>query len=207
MAEEETKTPVENTAENTTETSAPETEAEVLEPEAAEDPTDALKAEVADLKDKLLRAMAEVENVRRRAKRDKKDATQFAITRFAREMLGVADNFSRALLACPEEAREAADPKIKGILEGVEATERQLLNTMEQFGVKVIDTTDGKFDPNLHQAIAEVPDAEKPKGAIVSVVQSGFKIGERLLRPAMVTVSSGPAPEAKPAEADADKKA
>lgn len=213
MAEEEKHTAAENPPENQTETATPDTEAtaaadaEILEPEAEEDPTEALKAEIADLKDKLLRAMAEVENIRRRAERDKQDASQFAITRFARDMLGVADNFSRAMLACPQDAREAADPKIKGILEGVEATERQLLSTLENFGVKVIDTTDGKFDPNLHQAIAEVPDAEKPKGAIVSVVQTGFKIGERLLRPAMVTVSSGPAPQAAPAEAAAEKKA
>lgn len=159
------------------------------------DETGALKVEIADLKDKLLRAMAETENVRRRAEREKQDASQFAISRFARDMLAIADNFSRALSVCSS-LPEDLDPKAKSVIDGVAATERQLLSTLENFGVKAIDTTDGKFDPHLHQAIAEVPGSGKPKGSIVNVVQSGFMIGERLLRPAMVTVAAGDPPPA-----------
>jgi molecular chaperone GrpE len=140
--------------------------------------------------------LAEAENTRRRAEREKQDASQYAITRFARDMLSIADNFSRALAACPPELREAADPQVKAVVDGVEVTERQLLATLENYGVKVIDTSDGKFDPHWHQAIAEVPGDGKPPGTIVNVVQTGFRIGDRLLRPAMVTVArkeSGPA--------------
>lgn len=160
---------------------------------AADNPLETLQAEVADLRDRLLRAMAETENTRRRAERDRQDASQFAIAHFARDMLGIADNFSRALAACPPELREAAEPQVKAVVDGVEATERQLLAVLERHGVKPIDTADGKFDPHLHQAIAEVPGSGKTKGSIVSVVQPGFMIGERLLRPAMVTVASGDA--------------
>jgi molecular chaperone GrpE len=149
---------------------------------------EALKAEVESLKDQRLRALAEAENVRRRADKEKAEASQYAVTKFARDMLGIADNFSRALAACPPAAREAADPQIKAVLDGVEATDRQLIATLERYGVKQVDTS-GKFDPNLHQAIAEVPGNGKPPGAIVDVVQAGFMIGDRLLRPAMVTVA------------------
>ncbi len=149
----------------------------------------ALNAENAELKDQRLRALAELENTRRRAEREKQDASQFAVTRFARDMLTVADNFSRALAACPPEKREAADPQVKGVIEGVEVTERQLLAAMEQHGVKIIDTTDAKFDPNLHQAVAEVPGEGKAPGTIVHVIQTGYTLNGRLLRPAMVTVA------------------
>ncbi|HTT96444.1 MAG TPA: nucleotide exchange factor GrpE [Rhizomicrobium sp.] len=160
-----------------------------LDPQTETNELDAARAEAADLRDRLLRALAETENTRRRAEREKQDASQYAVTKFARDMLQIADNFARALAAAPAELRAAADPQIKAVLEGVEATERQLLQTMERHGVAVIDTSDGKFDPNLHQAIAEVPGGEKPAGSIVDVVQSGYKIGDRLLRPAMVTVA------------------
>lgn len=149
-----------------------------------------LQNENAELRDRLLRALAEVENTRRRAERDRQDASQYAVANFARDMLAIADNFSRALAACPQDLRDGADPKVKGVLEGVEATERQLLATFERYGIKPIDTADGKFDPHCHQAIAEVPGSGKPKGTIVNVVQTGFMIGERLLRPAMVTVAA-----------------
>lgn len=149
----------------------------------------ALSAENTELKDARLRALAEAENTRRIAAREKQDASAYAIARFARDVLGVADNFSRALMACPPDKREAADPQVKAVIDGVEATERQLLTTLESHGVKVIDTSDGKFDPNKHQAVAEVPGEGKPAGSIVHVIQTGFMIGERLLRPAMVTVA------------------
>jgi len=168
------------------------------EPQQDEAPTDeleqmhalvqALNAENAELKDQRLRALADLENTRRRAEREKQDASQYAVTRFARDMVGIADNFSRAIAACPADKREAADPQVKAVIEGVEAIERQLLSTLESHGVKAVDT-EGKFDPNLHQEIAQVPGEGKPEGAIVHVVQTGYTIAGRLLRPAMVTVA------------------
>jgi molecular chaperone GrpE len=155
---------------------------------------EALRAEVESLKDQRLRALAEAENVRRRAEREKTEASQYAVTKFARDMVGIADNFARALAAVPAEIRNAADPQVVAVLDGVEATDRQLIQTLERYGVKAVDTSDGKFDPNLHQAIAEVPGNGKPPGSIVAVVQSGFMIGERLLRPAMVTVAKKDVP-------------
>lgn len=169
-----------------------ETEQEMPEARIAEtapDPVAVLKAEIEALRDQRLRALAESENVRRRAEREKKESEIYGITKFARDMLSIADNFSRALAACPPELREAADPQVKAVLDGVEATDRQLLATLERHGVKPVSTADGKFDPNLHQAIAEVPGNGKPAGSIVDVVQSGYMIGDRLLRPAMVTVA------------------
>jgi molecular chaperone GrpE len=160
----------------------PETEIPVNE-------ADALRAELADTRDRMLRALAEAENTRRRAEREKQDASQYAVTKFARDMLQIADNFTRALAALPADRREAADPAVKAVLDGVEATERQLLANLERHGVKPVDTSDGRFDPNFHQAIAEVPGNGKPGGSIVDVVQSGYMIGDRLLRPAMVTVA------------------
>ena len=161
---------------------------------------DALRAENAELKDKALRAMADAENTRRIAAREKQDATQYAVTKFARDVLAVADNFERALALLSPEALADVEPKVKSVIEGVEATERQLLQTLERHGVKAIDTDGAKFDPNLHQAIAEVPGNGKPAGTIVDVMQTGYVIGDRLLRPAMVTVAKkdAGAPEGTP---------
>jgi molecular chaperone GrpE len=150
---------------------------------------DALRAENAELKDRVLRALAETENTRRIAAREKQDASQYAVTRFARDMVAIADNFARALAALPADKMQSADPAVRAVIEGVEATERQLIAALQAHGIKEIDTTDGKFDPNLHQAIAEVPGNGKPGGSIVDVVQTGYVIGDRLLRPAMVTVA------------------
>jgi molecular chaperone GrpE len=161
---------------------------------------EALRAEIEVLKDQRLRALAEVENVRRRAEREKTEASQYAVTKFARDMVAIADNFARALAAVPAEVRSAADPQVQAVLDGVEATDRQLVQTLERYGVKQVDTA-GKFDPNLHQAIAEVPGNGKPAGSIVDVMQTGFMIGERLLRPAMVTVAKKDVP-AQPAGVD-----
>jgi molecular chaperone GrpE len=156
---------------------------------------EALKAENESLKDQRLRALAEAENIRRRAEKEKADASQYAVTKFARDMVGIADNFARALAAVPASIREAADPQLKAVLDGVEATDRQLMQTLERYGVKAVDVS-GKFDPNLHQAIAEVPAQGKAPGSIVDVVQSGYTIGDRLLRPAMVTVAKNEMPAA-----------
>jgi molecular chaperone GrpE len=155
---------------------------------------EALKAEVESLKDQRLRALADAENIRRRAEKEKADASQYAVTKFARDMLGIADNFARALAAVPAQIRDLADPQVQAVLDGVEATDRQLMQTLERYGVKAVDIGSGKFDPNLHQAIAEVPGNGKPAGSIVDVVQAGYMIGDRLLRPAMVTVAKKDVP-------------
>ncbi len=160
---------------------------------APETAADSFEAQIVELKDRLLRALAETENVRRRAERERQDASQYAMTGFARDMVGIADNFARALAALPADKLESADPQVKAVIEGVEVTERQLLATLERHGVKKIDTESAKFDPNLHQAIAQVPGRGKLPGTVVDVVQTGYTIGDRLLRPAMVTVA---APEA-----------
>ena len=149
----------------------------------------ALNAENVDLKDRLLRALAETENVRRRGEREREDTKQFAVSRFARDMLGIADNFARALAHLPQVVRDAADPQVKAVIDGVEATERQLMATLANHGVKPIETEGARFDPNLHQAIAEVPGEGRTAGTIVNVVQTGYTIAGRLLRPAMVTVA------------------
>ncbi|MGD0143639.1 MAG: nucleotide exchange factor GrpE [Rhizomicrobium sp.] len=178
---------------------------EGLDPQDGDAPRDevaALNAEVADLKDRMLRALADAENTRRRAERDKLDASQYAVTRFARDMLSVADNLKRALESYPAETRAAASPQMKAVIEGVEATERYLLATLERHGVKPIDTSSGRFDPNLHQAIVQVPGEGRPPGSIVNVVEQGYVISDRLLRPAMVTIaradSTAPAPSRGP---------
>ena len=150
---------------------------------------EALKTEVENLKDQRLRALAEMENIRRRAEKEKTEASQYAVTKFARDMLGIADNFARALSHLPQEVRDAADPQVRSVIEGVEATERQLMSTLANHGVKQVETEGVKFDPNFHQAIAEVPGEGRPPGTIVNVVQSGYTIADRLLRPAMVTVA------------------
>ncbi|HWD49898.1 MAG TPA: nucleotide exchange factor GrpE [Rhizomicrobium sp.] len=150
---------------------------------------DALRTENAELKDRALRALADAENTRRIAAREKSDASQYAVTKFARDMVTVADNFARALASLPTDKLDSADPAVKAVIEGIEATERQLLAALERYGVKPIETDGAKFDPNLHQAIAEVPANGKPPGTIVDVMQTGYVIGDRLLRPSMVTVA------------------
>ena len=162
----------------------------------------ALQAEVADLREKHLRALADAENVRRRAERERLDVSQYAVTRFARDILSVSDNLHRALSHLTKEAEADASPVVRSVLEGVEATERELAGILERHGVRPIEAKDGKFDPHLHQAIAEVPAQGKPPGSIVDVVQAGYVISDRLLRPAMVTIAraSGNG-EAKPESA------
>jgi molecular chaperone GrpE len=152
----------------------------------------ALRVEVAELKERLLRALAETENTRRRAERDRLDASQYAVTRFARDMLIVSDNLHRALAHLSQEARAEAPAQVKAVLEGVEATERELAATLERHGVRPIDMSNERFDPHLHQAIAEVPAEGRPAGSVVNVVQTGYVIADRLLRPAMVTVARKP---------------
>ena len=151
-----------------------------------------LQAELADLKDRLLRSAAETENVRRRADKDKQDASAYAVTNFARDMLNVGDNLRRALDSQPEEVSD----DMKAFVEGVAMTERELLNTMEKYGIKKIEPEVGeKFDHKFHQAMFEVPTEDHPNGSVMQVVAAGYVIKDRLLRPAMVGVAKGGAPK------------
>ncbi|UFZ02161.1 nucleotide exchange factor GrpE [Bradyrhizobium ontarionense] len=163
---------------------------------------EALAKEAAEARDKMLRTLAEMENLRKRTAREVADARLYAITGFARDVLDIADNLQRALDAVPAETRANADAGLKALIEGVELTERSLLNTLEKNGVKKFDPTGQKFDPNFQQAMYEVPDPSVPSGTVVQVVQAGFMIGERILRPALVGVSKGGAKQAPAANND-----
>ena len=161
-----------------------------------------LMKENEELKDRALRVAADMENLRRRTARDVQDARTYAVTNFARDMLSVSDNLRRALDAIPADAREAGDAGFKTLVEGVEITERAMLSALERHGVRKLDPQGEKFDPNFHQAMFEVPNADVPANTVVQVVQSGYSIGERVLRPAMVGVAKGgpKADAAAPAE-------
>ena len=152
---------------------------------------EALAKEAAESRDKMLRTLAEMENLRKRTKREVDDARSYGITGFARDILDIADNLQRALDAVPAELRDTADPGLKSLIDGVELTERSLLTTLEKNGVRKFDPTGEKFDPNFQQAMYEVPDASVPSSTVVQVVQAGFMIGDRILRPALVGVSKG----------------
>jgi len=167
-------------------------------------PADALAKEVADYKDKLLRSLADMENLRRRTDREVADVRIYGISSLARDLVGVADNMRRALEAAGEPAAAIVGPA-KALYEGVELIEREFLKVLEKHGVKMFDPQGAKFDPNLHQAIFEVPDADVAPGSIAQVIQPGYMIGERVLRPAMVGVSKG-GPKTAPPEQSADQK-
>jgi molecular chaperone GrpE len=152
---------------------------------------EALAKEAADARDRMLRTLAEMENLRQRTRREVADAKTYGITGFARDVLDIADNLQRALDAVPAEARAAADPGLTSLIEGVELTERSLLNALEKHGVKKFDPQGQKFDPNFQQAMYEVPDASVPAGTVVQVMQAGYTIGDRVLRPALVGVAKG----------------
>lgn len=158
-----------------------------------------LLAENAELKDRSLRVMAEMENLRRRTERELRDAKQYSVASFARDMLSVTDNLRRALDTLTGETREAADEAMKGLIQGVEMTEREMLNQLEKHGVRKLEPEGQKFDPNFHQAMFEVPNPSVPANTVVQVVQAGYAIGDRVLRPALVGVSKGGPKEAKPA--------
>jgi molecular chaperone GrpE len=149
-----------------------------------------LEAEMADLKDRLLRALAETENVRRRADREREETAKYAVSGFARDMLPVADNLGRALAAVPAEAR-GKDPSVDALIAGIELTDRELRSVFERHGIRRVDPMGERFDHNFHQAMMEVDDPTKPPGTVVQVLQTGYVLRERLLRPAMVAVSKG----------------
>jgi molecular chaperone GrpE len=164
-----------------------------------------LIAENAGLKDKSLRLAAEMENLRMRTARDVRDAKAYSVSGFARDTLAVADNLRRALEALPPESRESHDKGLLNLIEGVELTERSLIASLERHGVRKLEPEGQKFDPNFHQAMFEVPNPDVPNNTVVQVVQAGYVIGDRVLRPAMVGVAKGgpkfadvkPAPDAE----------
>lgn len=162
--------------------------------------------EIAELKDRFLRLAAELENTRRRAEREKADAGRYAIAGFARDLLGVSDNFERALRAAGvsgDDVPEGHSDAFNGLVAGIQMTEKELLSVLERHGVQRITPAGEKFDPNIHQAVAQVPSADIPSGHVVDVAQPGFTIGERVLRAAMVTVSSGAAPSTNGGDSEA----
>jgi len=181
-----------NNVEDDTETSV-DPVAEDTSPEAR---IAALEAEIADQKDRLLRALAETENVRRRAQREREDASKYAVAGFAKDLLSVADNLRRALESIPES--EVRDERTRSLLEGVAATERELLGVFERHGVKRVDPKGERFDHNLHQAIFEAERLGAPGGTIIEVLQPGYVLHDRLLRPAMVGVAKGTPASAEP---------
>lgn len=186
MNDSDARPPTEN------ETPAPEA---TTQPDApapvAPKPSTSLDRELADMKDRLLRALADMENMRKRTEREVADARVYGISNFARDIIGVADNMHRAMQALDDELRTKADEATKSLLEGVELTERELMNTLEKHGVKRVEPMGQKFDPNKHQAMYEVEDASVPSGSVVQVMQGGYVIGDRVLRPALVAVSKG----------------
>jgi molecular chaperone GrpE len=177
-----------DTAANNNRASAAETTASTATDPAQE--AAALAKEVAELKDKVLRTLAEMENLRRRTEREIAEGRTYAITGFARDLVGVADNIRRSLDAASDAGIVSNGPA-KALVEGVELTERELLKVLEKNGVKKFDPQGSKFDPNLHQAMFEVPDAKVPSGFVVQVIQPGYMIADRVLRPALVGVSKG----------------
>jgi len=185
----------EPTAAPATEPPSAEAEAERRESEFVA-AMEAARAEVSDLKDRLLRANAEMENLRRRQQRELAEGRQYAITGFAGDLLGIGDNLSRALSAVPEEAKTEA--AISSLVEGVEMTDREFHRLLEKHGVKKFSPKGEKFDPHRQQAMFEVEDATAAPGTVVQVIQAGYSIGDRVLRAALVGVAKAPAP--KPAE-------
>jgi molecular chaperone GrpE len=156
------------------------------------DASEALAREAAELKDKLLRTLAEMENLRRRTDRVVEETRLYGVSSFARDILAIADNMARALHTLRAELKERADPGIKALLDGVELTERELTKVLEKHGVRKFEPQPReKFDPNLHQAMYEVQDPALPAGTVAQVVQAGYMIGDRMLRPALVAVAKG----------------
>lgn len=157
----------------------------------AADEAEALRREIEEMRQQLLRALAEAENVRRRAQRDVADARQYAVTSFARDLLNVTDNFQRALATVDGSDVDALPPEIKALVDGVRMTERELTSVFERHGITIIDPAGERFDPNRHQAMFEVERPDVPSGTVVQVVQAGSLIGDRVLRPALVGVAKG----------------
>ncbi|MGE3066756.1 MAG: nucleotide exchange factor GrpE [Hyphomicrobiaceae bacterium] len=174
----------------------PEAEAETAAPAThADDMIAALRVEVADLKDRILRTHADMENLRKRLEREKDETARYAITKFARDVVGLSDNFQRAISSVPAGAAEQ-DPALKSFLDGVMMTEREFLNVLERHGIVQMSPLGEPFDPHQHQAVMEMQNPDVPAGTVVQVFQAGYAIDKRVLRPAMVVVAKGgPKPE------------
>jgi molecular chaperone GrpE len=153
-----------------------------------------LEAQLAEMKNEALRHLADAENTRKRAVKEREDTAKFATAKFAKDMLDVADNLQRALQAIKPEQVEA-DPALKNLVVGIEATERQIMSVFERFGVKKIEAQGQRFDPNLHQVVNEIDAPDKEAGTILHVLQTGYMIHDRLLREAMVAVAKGGTPQ------------
>lgn len=171
----------------------PEGDVELTAADVAEPASDneAARAEITELNDRILRLAAELENTRRRAEREKLDASRYAIASFARDLLNIVDTFERALASAPAEGEQPSPETVTALVAGLKMTDKELLKLLERHGVKRIAPKGEKFDPNLHQAVAQAP-GDAPAGHVLDVAQPGFVIGERVLRAAMVVVSTGP---------------
>src|ERR1700758_3868696 len=163
----------------------------------APEPSTAIEREHAEMKDRLLRTLPEMENLSKPTEGGIAASRLYSVTSFARDLLVVADNMRRALEAVTPELRNTAESSVKALIDGIELTERELLKALEKNGVRQFTPRGEKFDPNLHQAMFEIPDATLPAGIVVQVVQPGYMIGDRVLRPALVGVSKG-GPKAAP---------
>ena len=170
-------------------------------PSSGGDRAQSLEAEVSSLKDQLLRALAEAENIRRRAQREREDTAKYAVAGFAKELVTVADNLRRALDAVPADSRET-DDLLKTLATGVEATERQLAAAFDRVGIKKLEPLGAPFDPNFHQVMFEIENSGQAAGTVVQVLQAGYTIHGRLLREAMVGVAKRGAEEPAPAHID-----
>lgn len=155
----------------------------------------ALTAEAADVKERLLRALADMENLRKRTEREKAEASLYAASNFARDLLSVADSMDRALESVPEEGRDELGEATRNLLAGIDVTHKELINVFSRHGITRIEPLGEKFDPHFHQAMFEIAESSVPPGTVVQVMQAGYTIGERLLRPALVGVAKAPAAE------------
>jgi molecular chaperone GrpE len=170
-----------------------------VKPLHSDDIIAALRVEVSDLKDKFLRGQAEVENMRKRTEREKEETAKYAITKFARDIVGASDNFQRAIAAVPAGAAEQ-DPALKTLIEGVTMSEREFVNVMERHGIRRLEPVGEIFNPHQHQAMMEMEDPSVPAGSVLQVFQTGYMIEDRILRPALVVVAKGGPKPAKPGE-------
>lgn len=202
MAEDSKKTDQEPAA--GAETAAKETQAAADKNGAPDAP--ALEAQVADLTDRLLRAHAEMDNLRKRTEREKEEMAKYAISKFARDVLAVGDNLKRAIDAVPAGAADA-DPALKALIDGVALTEREFINALERNGIKRINPEGEPFNPHQHQAMTEMEKPDVPPGTVVQVYQPGYIIEDRVLRPAMVIVAKGGAKPDKPEESPSQPEA
>jgi molecular chaperone GrpE len=166
------------------------------------DPLAEAMREAAEYKDKVLRTLAEMENMRKRTEREVADARLYGNASFARDVLAVADNMHRALQAIDPELREQGDANVKALVEGVELTERELLKVLEKNGVKKFSPAGEKFDPNVQQAMYELESADVPPGHVAQVIQAGYLLGDRVLRPALVAVAKAPPKSKSPSAND-----